>query len=360
MLQKRLKFTDLILSSLAYTDATTYVWDTHAPGLGLRIGKRTKTFVAIKPDRKRLTLGKYPYICLLDARKRHAAIKYGNCLGASPHSTALIASYAVEQYLQSHSSKARASTLKQTERILSKRFLPVFADRPLDLITTNDLTAVIDPIARAAPSEANAVHAKLNTFFNWCVRRQMIARNPLAIVPRPAPIPERERVLTDRELAAVLKAALSIAHTPYGAILLILMHTGLRRNEAYELRRQRITSDTITIPKELAKNGVELVLPNTIGKFLAVVPNTGNRLFPETLHWHSAKLRFNAKCGFADWRLHRPAPHAQHQNGRVGARDARRGGSHPQPHHGLTLPDPACLRPAQQASPDAPRTHGLR
>jgi Arm domain-containing DNA-binding protein/integrase-like protein len=155
MLQKRFRFTDLSLRTLALTEATSYVWDTHTPGLGLRIGKRTKTFLLIKADRKRLTLGKFPHLSLLDARKRHAAIRYGTA-DASTASDAPIASLALEKFLQSHATKTRLSTQKQTQRILSRRFLPTLGDRALDTITTQDLMAIIDPIARRSPAEANA------------------------------------------------------------------------------------------------------------------------------------------------------------------------------------------------------------
>jgi integrase len=63
----------------------------------------------------------------------------------------------------------------------------------------------------------------------------MIARNPLATVQKPAPVKQRERVLSDSEIAAVLKAALQIIQTPYGAITIIIAFTGLRRNEAHTL-----------------------------------------------------------------------------------------------------------------------------
>jgi integrase len=303
MLQKRFKFTDLSLRTLPFTEQPSYVWDSYTRGLGLRIGKFTKTFLIINADRKRMTLGKFPHTSLLDARKRHAAIKYGTAIDLAA-SDAPRASQALEKFLQAHAAKTRLSTQRQTQRILTRRFLPALGDRTLDGITTADLTAIIEPIAKRSPAEANATYAKLNGFFNWCVRSQMIARNPLSTVQKPAPVAQRDRVLSDSELAAVLKTALQIFSTPYGAITLIIAFTGLRRNEAHTLRWSLIDNHTITIPKEIAKNNVELILPNNIRGYLASIPKTDDRLFPDNIRWHAALTALHQRSNTGAWKLH--------------------------------------------------------
>ena len=189
------------------------------------------------------------------------------------------------------------------KRVLLKHFLPLHGSTPLDRITTNNLSAITDSLLKT-PSEANTTHAKLTAFFNWCVRRQMIAKNPLTGLPLPARVKQRDRVLTDDELAAILRAALKIIHTPYGAIIMILAHTGLRKTEVATLSWPHITRDTITIPKELTKNHVELVLPNTINGYLASIPRTSPALFPLSNDWHRAKKKFDDLCGVSGWVLH--------------------------------------------------------
>jgi integrase len=296
--------TDLFIQRLQPADPHVTYYDRMLPSFGIRVGKRSRTFVIMKgQNRKRIPLGRYPEISLKHARDRAKVLL---CSSQAPQSASAAPSvyFAVHQFLQAHAAKTRLGTQRQTTRILTRRFLSAFADTPLDRITTNDLTSIIDPVARTSPSEANAIHAKLNLFFNWCVRRQLIGRNPLAIVPRPAPIPQRERVLTDDELAAILRAALKIIHTPYGAIIMILAHTGLRKTEVATLSWPHITRDTITIPKEHSKNHVELVLPNTINGYLASIPKTSPALFPLSNDWHRAKKKFDALCGVSGWVLH--------------------------------------------------------
>jgi len=78
------------------------------------------------------------------------------------------------------------------------------------------------------------------------------SKKPIVRHPLPQPT-SRDRVLSDPEMTAVLKAALKIIHTPYG-VDHNTTYTGLRKNEAYTLTWPQITRDTITIPKEIAKN----------------------------------------------------------------------------------------------------------
>jgi hypothetical protein len=58
----RLRLTDLAIRSIAFSSQTKYVWDANLRGFGIRIGKHSKTFVAVRDGGRRLTLGKYPSI----------------------------------------------------------------------------------------------------------------------------------------------------------------------------------------------------------------------------------------------------------------------------------------------------------
>jgi hypothetical protein len=69
----RIAFTDLKINSLKADERTDY-WDSKTPGLGLRAGARSKVFVA-KVHNRRHTLGEYPSLNLVDARRRIFALK---------------------------------------------------------------------------------------------------------------------------------------------------------------------------------------------------------------------------------------------------------------------------------------------
>ena len=91
--------------------------------------------------------------------------------------------------------------------------------------------------------------------------------------PMPHKVVTRDRVLTLPELAAIYTHCKTRIGEPDRQMILIIMHTGLRRNEVHSLTWPMVTADTITIPKYLAKNRQELVLPNTVADVLSHLPH---------------------------------------------------------------------------------------
>jgi integrase len=212
------------------------------------------------------------------------------------------ASTAVSQFMEHHHAKSRPRVQFEQRRLLSA-LLEICADTPINRITTTQLLSITDALKHVPGSQLNT-HRVLKTFFNWCVRRELIPASPMANFVLPTKIPQRDRVLSDPELAAVLRAAIKIAHTPYGMVLIILIHTGMRKTEAANLNWNHITRETITIPKEITKNNTELVLPNTINGFLALIPKTSDKLFPHIQDWARAKNQFDELCAVDEWVVH--------------------------------------------------------
>lgn len=62
---------------------------------------------------------------------------------------------------------------------------------------------------------------------------------------------------------------------PFGHIVLIIIHTAMRRGEVGGLKRSFVTEEAITLPPELTKNGRELVLPNLINAEQSAIPKIG-------------------------------------------------------------------------------------
>jgi integrase len=127
---------------------------------------------------------------------------------------------------------------------------------------------------------------------------------------RPNEPTDRERVLTDKELVAIYHAAQRLGY-PFGHIVLIIIHTAMRRGEVGGLKRSFVTAEAITLPPELTKNGRELVLPNLINAELSAIPKIGESgyYFPTTAggpfcSWGKNKIRFDELCGVSNWTLH--------------------------------------------------------
>jgi integrase len=105
----------------------------------------------------------------------------------------------------------------------------------------------------------------------------MISASPLDGLERPNEPADRERVLTDQELVAIYRSAQMVGY-PFGHIILICIHTSMRRGEVGALKRSYVTPENITLPAEVRskKKGGELVLPNLINAELSSIPIIGN------------------------------------------------------------------------------------
>ena len=190
-----LLLTDLAIRTLPASDRYLTYWDDLLPAFGVRIGKRSRTFVIMRgPNRQRSTIGRYPAITLQEARKRAVlALQRPHSLYQDPQ-TAPRGFEAVDQYLQAQIHKLRPRTHHETKRVLDKHFLPAFGNANLDRISTQDLTALVEKHAKH-PALANSIHVRIAALFTWCVRRQLISKNPLAGISMPHKVNTRERVL---------------------------------------------------------------------------------------------------------------------------------------------------------------------
>ena len=68
------------------------------------------------------------------------------------------------------------------------------------------------------------------TFFNWCLRNDLVDRRPLQGEHKPAPKRHREHILTETESRTVYQRAEEYPF-PYGHIVRLLILTGQCRSE---------------------------------------------------------------------------------------------------------------------------------
>ena len=298
--------TDMFLRKARSATGRTIFWDQSLPAFGVRVGTRTKMFVVMHGrGRRKITLGPFPGLPLKEARRRAAAIIFGpdndpQNIPSTPLSAAL------KEFLASH--RVRPRTLREYKRLIEKFLIPVHGATPIGRVTTRDILAITDKLA-ATPAEQIHAHGAMSVFFRWALVRHLIAVNPMASLPLPARPGSRDRVLTDDELIAVYRAAQTIGF-PFGFIILICIHTGMRRTEAASLKWSYITDTTITLPPSLTKNNTKLVLPNLLKDHLRLIQRTSDYLFPSEIgatiftNWVKGKRRMDALSGVSDWVLH--------------------------------------------------------
>jgi integrase len=223
--------------------------------------------------------------------------------------TALTFSAAVKQYLDLKRLEVRASSLRLTTLYLcNKRYFGALHTTPLTKVTRSDVATALNKITLASGAHTvSRARAHLSAFYTWCMKNGHCDLNPVIATVNPKIGPSRERVLDDRELAAVWKAC---PDSEYGKIIKLMLLTGCRRGEIGGLKWSEIDLDggTITLPPERTKNGRQhvLPLPPLALEIIASVPHRVGRdpLFGERASGFTRWQTHHLKDGCAPWTPH--------------------------------------------------------
>jgi Arm domain-containing DNA-binding protein len=213
----RIRLTDVTITKLPQSKVRVTYWDEGLPAFGVRVGARRKTFIVVVNGGRRIKLGNYPRTTLKDARAE-AHLRLG---GRGAQATVLDAPTAkdvVTDFIKIHHARSRPRTRDEQERLLTKHFLKEHKETALNRRTVKDILAITDGL-KELPSEQLHVHRALKTFFKWAVTRKLVAASPMEGLARPSEPVDRERVLSDKELVAVYRAAQTLGY-PFGHIVL--------------------------------------------------------------------------------------------------------------------------------------------
>jgi integrase len=245
--------------------------DTLVTGFMLRVSKSDAKvwYVATRLHgrARRIKIGTYPILSLVDAREKARQILRDKQLGRLVEANGTLATKRspslpeiIPQFIELYA-KPRNRDWQESERILSK--FSVLGNRPINEIKRPDIVVVLDSImARGTPYRANRALAAIKKLFSWCVDRGVLEFNPLAGLKPPARETARDRVLSDKELAACWQAA-ETEDFPFGPFLKLLILTGQRRGEVSGMRWSEINFEQAiwTIPAKRAKNATKHAVP---------------------------------------------------------------------------------------------------
>lgn len=266
----RTKLTDVTIRNLPYPESgNAKYWDTATPGFGIRVTPGSKSFMVMYGQTRQLkTLGQYPEISLAAARKD--AMRYLVLKPEKERTTRLLD--ARKTYLEECESKNRPSTVRSYRLLLEK-----VADKPLSDVKKSDIDI----------SNSHQVMA-WKVFFNWCIRNELVDRNPFIGIP--ATYGKRERVLTTAEI----KAIWNYEDKPFSDIIKALILTGQRREEILNFSK---TDDGFYLPATKSKNKRAHTIPAT--------PMVEELLpLPRFNGWGKSKARMDKATGTSDWKIH--------------------------------------------------------
>ena len=268
-------------------------WDDGLPGFGVRLRGQAKHYLIqyrVGPKQRRESLGDVRKITLDQARQiarqKFAQVELGGDpaaekakVRAANAATALTLGVAATRYLDDKKDRLSASSFGSVQRHLGTHFAPL-ANRPLASITRAEIAAqlqtVIKDHGRIAAARARST---LSSLYAWAIASGLCESNPVIGTIDPAKdVQSRDRVLSDKELAAVWNAC---ADDDFGKIIRLLILTGCRRDEIGSLHWSEIDLDaeTLTIPAARSKNRRAhcLILPTMVLDILKSIPRRTDR-----------------------------------------------------------------------------------
>lgn len=303
-------------------------WHPEVSGLYLRVragGSRTwmLQYRDAAGAKRKLTLGRSPTMTAATAAKAAETNLARLAVGDDPAAardeakakaaSAVTIGTLVEEYLTDATKKVSASYLSDNRRYLTRDLKPLLGIVAADL-TLDAMSTALGKIKKSTAH--NRAKAALTTFLKHAAGKGAI-RAELYYAARLLPMnaeTNRDRVLSDDEMARIWKAADD--GTNGGAIVQLLMLTGLRKNEVGGLHSSEVDREKgiITIPPKRMKAGVAHIIPIT-PMIATMLPDIEGFLFGKTPDapfsgWSRVKDRIDAGTkaedgsNLLDWVIH--------------------------------------------------------
>lgn len=217
-------------------------FDAGYPGLAFRLsyggGRSWVYFYRAGGKQRRLTLGAYPAVGLAAAREKwreaRGAVERGEDPAAAkaeakrrePDTVRSVGEDFIVRY-----ARPRNRTADEVERMFELHLYPRLGSRRIETVTRRDVLDLLDGVeAGTSGARANRVLANIRRLFSWAVERGILEASPVAAVRAPGQEMARDRVLTDDELRAFVRACEGMGE-PFAPLLQILLLTGQRREE---------------------------------------------------------------------------------------------------------------------------------
>jgi integrase len=166
--------------------------------------------------RRRIAIGRYPEVALVDARAEVARIRERVRTGADPQGERVTAravaagrptfNELADIYIERYAKRQKASW-RHDQQLLSAHARPTFGKRDASSITRQEIARRLFEVADTAPVSANRLRSVLLKMFSWANDNALLDNNPGLGVKKP----HREsrgkiRVLSDAELRVLWRA----------------------------------------------------------------------------------------------------------------------------------------------------------
>ena len=215
--------------------------------------------------RRSMSLGSYPDVSLLDARRKYNSAWDLYHAGKDPadierierderRSTPTVEDL-ITEYLEKWA-KPHKKSWREDERTLSKDVLPVWGWRKVTDIKKRDVILLLESIVeRGAPIQSNNVLEVTRKMFNFAVERDILEHSPFAYVKPLTPKVPRDRFLTEDEIRYFWASIDDLLMTQELKIAFkLILITAQRPGEVIGMHTREIDGNFWTIPSERTKN----------------------------------------------------------------------------------------------------------
>lgn len=217
--------------------------------------------------KRRMTLGQYPGVRLIDARKKHRAALDVRQNGKDPAAIMLKEKAenmraptvgAIAKLFLENWSKKRKKSWEEDERMLDTYILTKWKNKKAENISKKEVVELIDEIAIEAPIQANRVLACVRKMYNWAIEKSMIETSPCASVKAPSKENEKKRNLNISEIKILFdKLETASMCDDLKKVLKLILLTGQRPGEVVGAHSSEFDGRWWTVPGERTKNGLE-------------------------------------------------------------------------------------------------------
>jgi integrase len=252
----KLRLTDMAVKKINLPESGQIThWDENTPAFGLRCSPKSKSFVVMFGEKRRLkTLGRYPAMSLADAR-REAKLFLSEASFGKHQEVRVSYDVARERFIADCEKRLRPITVREYRRHL--KFFGFKKD--LAQLERADVYRKLDELS-ATPTNQNYAFTAIKVFFNWCVRNQYMDHNPISADKKPARLKSRDRILDDEELKALYEYVRTNRSLFHDMVALLIL-TGQRRTEIGHLRWDEIDDGQLHLSEERTKNHRSHTLP---------------------------------------------------------------------------------------------------
>jgi integrase len=286
-----------------------YLWDETLPGFGVRVSKKTKSYVVycrLQGEKKKqyIKISDSSKITLLNARQEAKKLFYKISQGENPKAEqeaeqerGITLGDVVNSYIEARGKNLKPSTLHEINRHLTRNFTD-WQDKPVVSITRDKVKDKFLEISSRAPVQANQAFRHLKSWLNYAAANYrpndepLFIENPVLVLNH-ARLWNREKTRNGRipieQVGNVWKflktlreapATAEISKTHIDAVLLLIL-TGNRWEEAVSLRWSQINTINkyYTLPDPKNRQEVKIPLSSLAYEILSNRPRYSDFVF---------------------------------------------------------------------------------